>query len=380
MRCGTSEDVSARLTIDLGAIVANYLTAKAAAAPAEVACVVKADAYGLGAGVVSAALYTAGCRRFFTAQLGEALALRGLLPQDAWFYVLNGLWPGTEAPAADAGVVPVLNSLDQVLRWHGLARARGARLPAILQIDSGMSRLGVTREDVDVLRANPDLLAELDVHYVMTHLASADTPDSAWNAAQLTVFDELADRLPPFPRSFANTAAALTRPQRPGDLVRIGIGLYGGAPVAGRPNPMRRVVDLSARVLQVREAPPRTGVGYGMTYVTRGPTRIATLAVGYADGWPRSMGGRGAAFLDGRRLPVVGRVSMDSMMVDVTGVAPSALEAGDFVELLGPHQSLEDVAEQAGTVSYEILTGLGSRLPRTYAAHGAAVSDLQVPA
>lgn len=373
-------DVSARLTIDLDALVANFLTAKAASEPAEVACVVKADAYGLGATRVSAALHAAGCRRFFTAQLEEALSLRRVLPKEARLYVLNGLWPGAEATAADAGVIPVLNSLDQVVRWHGTARARGVRLPAILQIDSGMSRLGVTGEDVGVLRANPDLLSQLDLHYVMTHLASADTPGSGWNAAQLAAFDKMADQLPPTPRSFANTAAALTRRQRPGDLVRVGLGLYGGAAVAGCPNPMRRVVDLSARVLQVRQAPPRTGVGYGMTYVTSAPTRIATLAVGYADGWPRSLGGRGAAYLDGRRLPVVGRISMDSMMVDVTGVAPSALEAGDFVELLGPNQSLEDVAEQAGTISYEILTGLGARLTRTYAGHGTAVNDQQVSA
>lgn len=374
------EDVSARLTVDLDAVVENYRRIESTSAPAAVASVVKANAYGLGAIAVSGALYAAGCRRFFTAQLGEALALRNALPDDATFYVLNGLWPGTEIEAAQAGIVPVLNSLDQVRRWRRVAASWGGRLSAILQIDSGMSRLGLTREGVRVLAGDPDLLSGFEVQFVMTHLALADTPGSCWNDIQLATFEELSNLLPAIPRSFANSAAALTRPQRPGDLVRAGIGLYGGQAIASGPNPMRRVVDLSARVLQVRDVPANTGVGYGMTHVTRAPARIATIAVGYADGWPRRLGGRGAAFLDGRRLPVVGRISMDSMTLDVTDLPRSALDAGDFVELLGENQSLEDVAAQAETISYEILTNLGPRLDRTYARYGAVPLDGRVSA
>jgi len=364
-------DVNARLTVDLGALIGNYRALQAAAAPADVAAVVKADAYGLGAGPVSRTLYKAGCRHFFTAQFGEALALRPELPADARFYVLNGLWPGDEALAAEAGIIPVLNTLEQVAAWRALAAVRG-RLPAVVQVDSGMSRLGLSAHDVSRLAEDPELLAGLAVHYVMTHMACADTPDSPWNATQIATFQALASQLPRAPWSFANSAATLTWPQRKGDLVRAGIGLYGGSPLAEGGNPMRPVVSLSARVLQVREIPPKAGVGYGMTWVASAPTRIATLAVGYADGWPRLLSGRGAAFFQGRPLPIVGRVSMDSMMVDVTALPPSTVAAGDFLELIGPNQTLEDVAALAGTISYEILTGLGGRLVRTYAGADAA--------
>lgn len=355
-----------RLTIDLDAVVANLRHVEAATAPARVAAVVKADAYGLGAGPVAAALAGAGCRDFFVADLAEALDLRPHVGGQASIHVLHGLWPGTESLAEEAGVTPVLNSLAQVRAWAELARKRRRRLPAVLQLDSGMSRLGLSDDDVAALAAEPQGLEALDVNYVMSHLASADQAGEDVNAAQRASFERLAGLLPARPRTLANSAAALGDPLTHGDLVRAGLALYGVAPGPGPSAGLRPVVSLSARVIQVRTLPAGTGVGYGLTYTTRGTERIATVGVGYADGWPRALSNRGAAWFGGVRLPIVGQVSMDSMMVDVSALAPEALGAGDAVELIGPHQSVADVAALAGTIPYEILTRLGRRYARRY--------------
>lgn len=355
-----------QLTIDLSAVAANLRRVEAAVSPARVGAVVKADAYGLGAGPVAAALAGAGCRDFFVADLAEALDLRPHVGGEARIHVLHGLWPGTEALAEEAGVTPVLNSLAQVRAWAELARMRRRRLPAVLQLDSGMSRLGMDDAEVAALAAAPDLLDALDVRHVMSHLASADHPGDDVNAAQRASFERLAALLPARPLTLANSAAALADPLTHGDLVRAGLALYGVEPRPGEEAGLTPVVSLSARVIQVRTLPPATGVGYGLTYTTRGTERIATVGVGYADGWPRALSNRGAAWFGGVRLPIVGQVSMDSMMVDVSALPADALGAGDVVELIGPHQSVADVAALAGTIPYEILTRLGHRYARRY--------------
>lgn len=350
------------LTIDLTALVANFRRIQAAVAPARVAAVVKADAYGLGAAPVAAALTGAGCRDFFVADLAEALNLRAGLGDDPHVYVLNGLFPGSEAYAQAAEVVPVLNSREQLYRWAGHAKAAAVRLPAVLQVDTGMSRLGMDADDVAWLAGAPEDLDHIEVRYLMSHLACAEAGQGGVSAAQRAAFERLAVTLPPWPRTLANSAASLTDPQSRGDLVRAGIALYGGWQDAG----LRPVAALSGRVIQTRTLPPGTGVGYGLTYSTKGVERIATIGVGYADGWPRSLSNRGAAWLGDVRLPIVGQVSMDSMMIDVSALAPDALGLGDAVELIGPHQTLSDVAELAGTIPYEILTQLGHRYARSY--------------
>lgn len=352
------------LTIDLAAVVENFRLIEAAVAPARVGAVVKADAYGLGAVPVGRALAAAGCRDFFVAELSEAVELRAHLDAGAAIYVLNGLWPGAEAAARDAGVVPVLNSLAQLRAWAALAN--GARLPAVVQLDTGMSRLGLSGEDVASLTRDPSRLEHLDVRYVMSHLASAERPDGEVNAQQRARFEALAALLPAWPRTLANSAGALGDPLARGDLVRAGLALYGVEPGPAPSTGLRPVVSLSARVIQIRTLPSGTGVGYGLTYTTTGTERIATLGVGYADGWPRALGNRGAAWLGDVRLPIVGQVSMDSMMVDVSALPADALEAGDLVELIGPRQSVAQVADLAGTIPYEILTRLGRRYARRY--------------
>lgn len=354
------------LTIDLAAIRTNYAVIAARVAPARVAAVVKADAYGLGAVAVVQALVAEDCRDFFVAHLAEALELKPFLPADAHLYVLNGLPPGAEAACAAAGVLPVLNSWEQAMAWRDLAVRQQRRSPAVLQIDTGMSRLGLSPEDVARLGEVPAFFDQVEIKLVMSHLACADMPGALANREQLARFEALAGLLPLAPRSLANSAGSFVGPAFHGDLVRAGLALYGAGPFEGMASLMHQAVRLDARVIQVRTVQSGTGVGYGLTFTASRNTQIATVAVGYADGWPRRLGGRGAAYFKGVRLPIIGRVSMDSMTLDVTALANGALTPGDTVELIGPHQTLEDVAADADTITYEILTNLGRRYRRTY--------------
>lgn len=371
---GAASPRSEGLEIDLRALFDNYHLLQKLVGPAQVAGVVKADAYGLGAQAVSRTLIRAGCRHLFVAHLGEALALSPALSAGVSLYVLNGLRPGTEAQAAEAGLVPVLNTLGQVAAWRDLAVSRGRPLAAVLNLDSGMTRLGLSAADLETVKRDAQIFQDLDVRYYMTHLARADVPEATSNADQVARFRRQAASLPSRPLSISNSAAALSRLAGADDLVRAGLALYGGAPVMGGRTPMRSVIRLTARVLQVRDVPAQVGVGYGLTHVTAGPTRIATIESGYADGWPRALGNRGDIFWRGRRLPIIGQISMDSMTVDATALQPDALREGDVVELIGPHQSLEAVAQAADTISYEILTRLGHRYRRTYTDRAAALT------
>lgn len=361
-----AEGASGYLTIDLAALARNYEKLAAALAPARAAAVVKADAYGLGADRIAPRLYAHGCRDFFVAQFVEALHLRPLLAADARIFVLNGLQPGNEAACAREGIVPVVNSLDQWRQWAGAAKVLGRRLPAVLQFDTGMSRLGLTPQDRKALAGLLAAEGGIDVLFAMSHLASADEPDSDQNGDQLAEMSRIAKEFPGLDLSFANSGGIFLGPTYHGRLARPGIALYGGAPTAGRQNPMEPVVSLDVAVVQTRTVPAGARVGYSGTHVTTGETHLATIAAGYADGLPRSLSGRGAVYCDGLRLPIVGRVSMDSITIDISALPEGRLTLGSRVEVLGPHQTLEDVARDAGTISYEILTGLGHRYHRQY--------------
>jgi alanine racemase len=350
------------LRIDLDALVDNYCLIQRRAAPAAVAGVVKANGYGLGAAPVAQALMQAGCRHFFVAHLSEAVTLKPVLRADMALFVLNGLQPGAEAECAILGAIPVLNALDQIDRWSATARSLGRTLPAALQVDSGMSRLGLPPEELETLVADRQRLKGIAVQLVMSHLACADDPHGDFNRHQLARFEAFARQFPGVPRSLDNSGGAFLE-RGHFDLVRAGIALYGGAP-QNTPNPMQPVVSLEARIAQLRTVPAETAVGYGLTHRCDRPARIATIPVGYADGWPRHLSNKGSAFIGGIRVPIVGRVSMDSITLDVTAVPDGLLYPGAPVELLGPHQSIDDVATDAGTISYEILTQLGSRYQR----------------
>lgn len=357
-----TDTAPASLTIDLSAIVANYRRITALAPGRNVAGVVKADAYGLGSAQVSAALSAAGCTHFFVAHLSEVAAVRAAVPGDAAIYVLNGLVAGAEAACRSIGAIPVLNSLDQLARWGAAAGDRP--LPAILQVDSGMARLGLSPQEVDRLAAHPDLLGGIDLRFVMSHLACGDDAASPANADQRDRFAAICARLPAAPRSLTNSGGAFLGPDFHFDLLRPGIALYGGAPQAGVS--MAPVAHLTARIVQTRHVPAGAGIGYGLTAAAATDRIIATIGMGYADGWPRRLGARGSVFVGGIRAPIAGRVSMDSILIDVTAIAEPDRRPGAPVELLGLHQRIDDVARDADTISYEILTQLGSRYARHY--------------
>ena len=360
---------SSQLEIDLDALRGNYRALSEEVSPAECAAVVKADAYGLGARSVALALYREGCRAFFVAQLCEALDLHASLPLNCTLFILNGLDPGSEKICAGWGFVPVLSSHDQVGRWRSEARSGGRRLPCALQVETGMSRLGLSDTDFRDLADDASLVRDVDMRLLITHLACADDPDAVANPGQRERFQALTALFPGVPRSIANSCGIALSSSFHYELVRPGIALYG-VPPRSKCLGISPVVGLKARVLQVRELETGTGVGYGLTYTAPGPRRLATVAIGYADGWPRSLSNVGAAWHRDVRLPIVGRISMDSMTVDISETRPDAVREGDFVDLIGPRQSVEDVASDAGTIPYEILTRLGARHARAYAEGG----------
>lgn len=351
------------LEIDLQAITDNWRTIRLLHPSGPVAAVLKADAYGLGAPVVSQHLFAAGCRHVFVAHLNEARALRPLLP-GVMLAVLNGLWPGDAAAYADEDIAPVLGSLAEIGEWATHARTLGRTLPALLHVDTGMNRLGLSPEEVDTLAAEPARLNGIKLLFVMTHLVSAELPGDPVNTLQRDRFAQACAQLPSAPRSLVNSSGCFLGPAFGSDLARPGAALFGVNPTHGRPNPMRAAVRLRARILQTRDVPPGARVGYNGVWTAPRPSRIATVSVGYADGYPRALTNRAAACFDGQAVPLVGRVSMDLSTFDITDL-PGAV-AGSWLDLIGPGMTLDEVASRAGTNGYEILTQLGSRYRRVY--------------
>ena len=348
---------AAVLHVDLDALAANWrLLSDLHGAP--VAGVLKADGYGLGAVPVATRLFAEGCRHFFVAHLSEALPLRPAVP-GTLLATLNGLWPGDAARYRTHDVAPVLGSLGEIDEWRNTGGG-----PALLHVDSGLNRLGLSSVELDVLAADPARLSGITILYVMTHLASSEDPADPFNEAQRARFAAACDRLPRAPRSLANSSGIFLGPAFRSDLARPGAALYGINPTPGRPNPMRPVVRLRARVLQVRDVPAGATVGYNGAWRARRPSRIAAVGVGYADGWLRSLSNRGFACFDGVPVPLVGRVSMDLSTFDVT--AAPGVQAGSWLDLIGPGVTVDDVAAAAGTNGYEILTSLGPRYRRDY--------------
>jgi alanine racemase len=358
-----ADTANAVLTVDLAAIVANWRSLRAKHSSGATGAVVKADGYGIGAVPVARALAAAGCRHFFVATPDEAFDLRETVP-DAALVVLGGLFAGTEQDFAAHGIIPALGSLGEIEAWSGLARRLGRRLPAFIHFDTGMSRLGLDARECDVLAGDHGRLSEIDVHCVMSHLVSAEDPADPLNVAQLDRFNAGRVRLPPAPASLVNSSGIFLGERFGFDLARPGSALFGVNPAPGRDNPMRSVVSLTARVLSVRHIQSGATVGYSATWSAQRPTRIATVGVGYADGWHRSHSNTGAAYFDGHPVPLVGRVSMDLTTYDVT--EHPEVQPGRWLELLGPSRSVDAAARDADTIGYEILTALGRRYHRVY--------------
>ncbi|MBS4075189.1 alanine racemase [Ameyamaea chiangmaiensis] len=354
------------LTIDLDAIVANHRRLAAQAGGATCAAVLKADAYGVGAQQVATALAHAGVREFLVAHVDEGISLRAWVPTDARVTVLHGPRPGAEADCARHALRPVLNTRGQIARWREAARLAGHPLDTAVQIDSGMSRFGLSETDIQALADDPRALDGLSLSLVMSHLACADDPADPANAAQRDRFVTLADRLPRAPRSLAASSGIFLGDGFHFDLVRPGVALYGVAPNRVIDNPLASCVRLDAHVLQIREVGPGDGVGYGLSFRPGRPMRIGTIAVGYADGFARRGAAAGCAWFGDIRLPVLGRISMDSMSVDLSDIPERLLRDDMAVELIGPHRTIDDVAEAGGTIGYEILTSLGRRYHRVW--------------
>jgi alanine racemase len=344
--------LTARLRIDLGALVANYALFQRAARPGVAGAVVKADGYGLGAPPVVRALWSAGCRDYFVATVAEGVALRAELP-DAIIYAFEGARHDSVLDLLSAGLIPVLNHAGQLDTWR---RTAGGQAAAV-HVDTGMHRLGfppdVTSSDFRGVR----------VALLMTHLACADDPDHPMNRRQLERLSQVRESFPGVPVSIGNSAGVLGGPELTGDLGRPGIGLYGGNPYLGAPSPVRPVVTLEGQIIQLRQVAAGESIGYGATYTARTPMQVAVVGLGYGDGLPRLLSNRGEAALGGRRCPIVGRVSMDLTVIDVTA-AEASVE--DRVEFFGPTVLVDEVAAWAETIAYEILTGLGRRPVREF--------------
>jgi len=362
------------LTIDLAAIAENYRMLAAKVAPAECAGVVKADAYGLGVAKVAPALQRAGCRTFFVAMLAEGLVLRDLLP-DAAIYVLDGLHGADPVAFIAAGLRPVLVSLQEINTWVAAAGDKPTAR-AGLHLDTGMARLGMPADEVNTLIAEGGKLKRLRPTLVMSHFACADTPEHPLNQEQPQRFRAALERLglPDATRSIAASSGIFLGKDHALDLVRPGAALYGLAPLANQPNPMRQVVRLQAKILQVRRVDADSTVGYGATHRFDRPARLATIGVGYADGFMRALSNRGGVYLGDRRAPIVGRVSMDLVTIDISGIPEPEAQVGTLVDLIGPHNPVDTVAAEAGTIGYEILTSLGRRYVRRYRDAGAAAA------
>jgi alanine racemase len=356
----------ARLTVRLGAIARNYRQFVDRCAPARVAAAVKADAYGFGMRPVARTLADAGCQTFFVARVEEGITLRPLQP-DARIFVLDGAHEATVAPLISHRLLPVLNSLAEIATWSDAARAANTRLDSAIHLDTGMNRLGLPDyERATLAGETATRLRNLSVVLWMSHLACADDCSSPMNAIQRDRFRAALASLPSAPASLSASAGALLGSDYCFDLVRPGIGLYGGNPCIGMANPFAVVAVLTGRILQLRRVDTGETVGYGATFRATRPSILATIGLGYADGLMRAIGNKGSGAIAGVRAPVVGRVSMDLVTLDVTDVPSGALKIGGDVEFLGHVISLEEFAALAGTASYEVLTSLGSRMARHY--------------
>jgi alanine racemase len=372
----SAEEAAARhaasglLTIDLDAIVANWRLLGGRSTPAECAAVVKADAYGCGAGPVAGALAAAGCKTFFVATLNEARALRPTLPEGTALYVLDGFFPHCGELYAAVDARPVIGSLIELAEWDVFRRRSGWSGGAALHIDTGMNRLGMAPAEAEALLP---LLKDADhgLTLVMSHLACADTPDHPLNGRQAAAFREIASRFAGVPAALANSSGVFLGSAFHFDMVRPGAALYGINPTPEAANPMQPVVEVAARIIQVRDAARGDTVGYGATWTARRPTRLAIVSAGYADGYFRAAGGvdgvRSAeAMVAGMRCEVAGRISMDLIAIDITDLPAGSVRRGHMATLIGGGITVDEVARHFGTIGYEVLTSLGPRYHRIY--------------
>src|SRR6266571_88845 len=357
------------LTVDLDAIVANWRKLEKAAVPAECAAVIKADAYGCGVDPVARALAAAGCKTFFVATLDEARAARAAVPS-ATIYALDGFFQNCGDAFAKIDCKPVIGDLNELAEWDVFCRRSGWAGSAAIHIDTGMNRLGLTVAEAQgiIPRINS---GDHGITLVMSHLACAENLHHPLNAKQLATFREIASLFSGVAASLSNSSGVYLGAPFQFDMVRPGAALYGINPTPEADNPMQPVVDLKARIVQIRNVERGESVGYGGTWTARRPTRLAIVSAGYADGYFRAGGSndgtRGAeVVVAGKRCPVAGRVSMDLLAIDVTDLEKNAARRGHMVTLIGEGITVDELAHHFGTIGYEVLTSLGPRYARIY--------------
>ncbi|MEO1142255.1 MAG: alanine racemase [Pseudomonadota bacterium] len=360
------------LQIDLNALVSNWKTLASHSGNAETSAVIKADAYGLGIEPVATALSKAGCKTFFVAMAHEGARVRAC-NKEADIYLLNGLFPDTVDPILEHQLKPVLSSRAQISLWQKVGNSN----PCAIHVDTGMNRLGLDVEEAIDLAADQSEIVALNPDLLMSHLACGDEPDDPMNGEQLQRFVTVKEKFAGIRASFANSAGIMLGPDYHFDVTRPGISMYGGEAVNNVPNPMKPVVTASARILQIRDGKIGETVGYGATATLNRETKIAVCSAGYADGFHRAASGAGVSvrgaipqggfgYLDGYKIPLIGRVSMDLCAFDVTEVPDQTLNDCEWVELFGANIPVDDAARACGTIGYELLTSLGSRYRREY--------------
>lgn len=357
-------------TIDLKVIAANYRALMGLAPGTTLAGTVKADGYGLGAIPISKTLYAEGCRHFYVAQFGEGLALRAALPRDARIAVLGGIPKGEEKQALQEKLEAVINEPAALERLQNFARAHNTQMSATLHLDTGMNRLGLTQGEWDRCK---DKLDGIGLTHLLSHLACADEPGHSLNEEQRACFVALTQDFPETRKSFANSCGLFLGRAFHFDEARPGRALSGMDLPAGINNPLRPALTLTTPIVQLRTVERDGTMGYGATQTVKKGMRLATLAGGYADGLHRALSNRDGCtahhfHIGGTPVPLVGRVSMDFIVVDVSALPESVLRLGTEVEIAGANQSIDTLALSAGTIGYELMTHIAPRVQRRYIA------------
>jgi alanine racemase len=352
------------LTIDLAELARNWQRLKSRLNGADCGGAIKADAYGLGAGKAIIQLCQSGCKEFFVALIDEGIYLRKILNEaslEANIHILGGPMDAGQT-LVEQDLIPVLNSLGDIALWI----EKHPQALAYVHIDTGMARLGLPPDEVDILKSDPERIQGLNISHVISHLACAEDTKTAMNAVQLESFRQALSLFPGCKASLANSSGIFLGDEYHFDLARPGVALYGVNPSPGEPNPMGQVIRLQGKILQVRDVDAPESVGYGATHRIEKKGRIATVGVGYGDGYLRSLSSNGTGFLGDMRVPLVGRVSMDLITFDVSDIPEELAHPGALIDLIGPNNPVDDVAHAAGTIGYEILTSLGPRYHRVY--------------
>lgn len=359
--------VTCVLDVNLGAIQSNYKALQSLVGPrVTVVPVIKANAYGFGVEPVAQALWAIGAHSFFVADVNEGLSLRHILPQ-ATIYLLAGVWEGIEKLCEEHSLIPVLIHKHQIMLWQAWARHCHKNLPALLHVDTGIHRTGLKPQDIDEVYHKTPSWEGIELKGIISHLACTAEPDHLMNMQQLRLFQKLKALWPDIPASLSGSGGIFLGPSYHFDFVRPGMVLYGLRAHSMTLNePLQPCLRIAARILQVHHAAPGETVGYNATHRCSQPTRIATVALGYADGYLRPLSNQGVAMLHGHVVPIIGRISMDLLTVDISQIPESWVHPGQWVDIVNEHISVHEVAQRAHTIPYEVLVRLGPRYHRRY--------------